>query len=256
LQSFYSKSPLTDAVTSAASTTSTASTTSQTVPTNDVETDAEQKRHVALFRLYLIFQDMKVHGYTPDAAVYNTLINACANAGDLEKALETVAAMQSEGISPNVITYTSLLKACGINGGENAVVLAEEIFSAMQQRTNHFSTYIEPTMLTFQRLIQVHLRNGATLEDTTRVWELWREVINRGLHPGMTICRSCVRAAKIEGDVERALSFIDYIRRNTALKYDFKSWSMASQLCMAMGRMDEERLLRKEMGDKKSEFQY
>jgi pentatricopeptide repeat protein len=29
-----------------------------------------------------------------DAAVYNTLINACAGVGDLEKALETVQAMQ------------------------------------------------------------------------------------------------------------------------------------------------------------------
>lgn len=28
----------------------------------------------------------------------------------------------------------------------------------MQQRTNHFSSYIEPTELTFQRLIQAHIR--------------------------------------------------------------------------------------------------
>ena len=32
--------------------------------------------------------------YQADAAVYNTLINACAGVGDLEKALETVQAMQ------------------------------------------------------------------------------------------------------------------------------------------------------------------
>lgn len=57
-------------------------------------TELLQKRHNALFRLYLIFQEMKINGVRPDAAVYNTLINACAGAGDLEKALETVAAMQ------------------------------------------------------------------------------------------------------------------------------------------------------------------
>jgi pentatricopeptide repeat protein len=124
--------------------------------------DIAERRHSALFRLYLIFQEMKINGVEPDAAVYNTLINACAGAGDLEKALETVSAMQTEGISPNVITYTSLIKACGINGGAGAVQLAEEVFSAMQQRTNHFSSYVEPTMLTFQRLIQVSLHHSYT----------------------------------------------------------------------------------------------
>jgi hypothetical protein len=38
--------------------------------------------------------------------------------------------------------------------------MAEEIFSQMQQRTNHFSSYTKPTELTFQRLMQAHLRAG------------------------------------------------------------------------------------------------
>lgn len=146
-----------------------------------------------------------------------------------------------------MITYTSLIKACGISGAEGAVELAEEIFSAMQQRTNHFSTYIEPTMLTFQRLIQVHLRAGATLDDTKRVWELWRDLLSRGLKPGMTICRSCVRAAKLEGDASKALDYIDYIRKNTLAKFDFRSWLMAMQLCAATGHFEEERILREEI---------
>ena len=155
--------------------------------------------------------------------------------------------MQSEGVAPNVITYTSLIKACGINGGDGMVSLAEEIFSAMQQRTNHFSTYVEPSELTFRRLMQVHLNAGATMEDTSRVWELWRDLLERGIKPGVAVCRSCVRAAKIEMDVERALGFIEYIRRNTVQKYDYKSWSMAAQLCNACGRIDDEKRLRREI---------
>jgi len=45
------------------------------------------------------------------------------------------------------------LQACGINGREGTVELAEELFCAMQQRTNHFSTYIAPTELHYQRLM-------------------------------------------------------------------------------------------------------
>jgi hypothetical protein len=57
-----------------------------------------------------------------------------------------------------VITYTSLLKACGIN----------EIFSQMQQKTNHFSNTVEPTELTFQRLMQAHVRAPEGQVDTAR----------------------------------------------------------------------------------------
>ena len=46
-----------------------------------------------------------------DAAVYNTLINACAGVGDLEKALETVQAMQVRFRyhCPSSFTYGQLI---------------------------------------------------------------------------------------------------------------------------------------------------
>jgi Pentatricopeptide repeat domain len=75
---------------------------------------------------------------------------------------------QDEGIHPDVITYTSLLKACGINGRDGTVLLAEEIFSQMQQKTNHFSNTVEPTELTFQRLMQAHVRAPEGQVDTAR----------------------------------------------------------------------------------------
>ena len=54
-------------------------------------------------------------------------------------------------------------QACGVSGGSGTVQLAEDIFASMQQRTNHFSSYIEPTELTFQRLMQTHLRWAASI---------------------------------------------------------------------------------------------
>jgi pentatricopeptide repeat domain-containing protein 1 len=55
---------------------------------------------------------MRRAGIEADTAVYNTLINACANCGELEKGLETLETMRSAGIEPDVITFTSLIKAC------------------------------------------------------------------------------------------------------------------------------------------------
>ena len=40
--------------------------------------EKQQKRRDELFKLYLVFQEMKIGGVQVDTAVYNTLINACA----------------------------------------------------------------------------------------------------------------------------------------------------------------------------------
>ena len=152
----------------------------------------QQKRQNELFRLYLIFQEMKIAGIQADTAIYNTLINACASAGDLERAVYTVQLMQEDGISPDVITYTSLIKGCAIAGGDQSATLAEGFFQAMQQRTNHFSNYIEPTELTYSRLMQANLaavmcgeNRTVDFSRTKRVWELFNLMRLRNIQPGV-----------------------------------------------------------------------
>ena len=219
-------------------------------------------RHDELFRLYLVFQEMRIAGVQADAATYNTLINACASVGDLEKALETVETMQLEGIEPDVVTYTSLLKACGINAGHGTVLLAEEIFAQMQQRTNHFSNYVEPTELTFQRLMQVHLnagsqdyvrnkgwvnRNHGHMVDTKRIWELLEDMLKRGLKPGISSFRSCVKAALLDCDVEKGRALLIMIRGQTRVGFDYMSWDLIANIFAMHGLEEDESDLRREI---------
>lgn len=190
--------------------------------------------------------------------------------------------MQLDGIAPDVITYTSLIKACGINGGAGTVTMAEDIFEAMQQRTNHFSSYIEPTELTFQRLMQVHLRatnagsnivniNNSnnnvglggihSLKDNTgisnnvggrnvntgRILALMNDLVKRGLKPGLSICRTCIRAACHDGDVEMAQAMLRIIKTTTRVKYDYVSWELVATLCKSKRLYKEEEILKCEI---------
>ena len=211
----------------------------------------KQKHGEELFRLYLVFQEMRDSGVQPDIVAYNMLINACAGAGAIDNALETVQTMQSEGINPDVISYTSLIKACAIRGTPEVVDLAEEIFEAMQQRTNHFSSYIDPTVLTFQRLMQTYVRvmyvpptdqptvgiNSSHASSlplnrfTSRIWALYDDMRRRGIVPNVSIYRYCIKAALVDRDVHKALAFVDTIRHGTTVRYDFSSWLVVAKAC-------------------------
>lgn len=68
-----------------------------------------------LFRVFLVFQEMRSRGVRPDLRAYNALVNTCADVGELDRALEVVRQMVDEdqggGLQPDAVTYTSLIKA-------------------------------------------------------------------------------------------------------------------------------------------------
>ncbi|CAK9019997.1 unnamed protein product [Durusdinium trenchii] len=51
-----------------------------------------------------------------DSVVYNSMINACAKAGDIERADHWLERMLQAGVKPDDKTYNSLMHACGRNG--------------------------------------------------------------------------------------------------------------------------------------------
>jgi len=222
-----------------------------------IQVEKNTMQHDELFRLYLVFQDMRISGAQPDTSTYNTLINSCASAGDIERALETVQAMQDEGVSPDVITYTSLIKACSIKGGVDSLRLAEETFSSMQQRTNHFSTYIKPTEYTYLRLMQTHLVSLSHEGSIDRIWALMNELINingqydptQGI--SVYIWRTCVFAALLEKDIKKALAFLVVIRETTPEGYDSASWSAVEKACVAEN-LQEKDILRNEINSNRA----
>ena len=79
--------------------------------------------------------------------------------------------MLAAGINPDAISFSSLIKACAVAGDSQR---ADSIFTEMQQRTNHFSTYTPPSSHTYAHLMAVHRRAG----QPERVLELLDEMSN------------------------------------------------------------------------------
>lgn len=68
-----------------------------------------------LFRVFLVFQEMRSRGVRPDLRAYNALVNTCADLGEFDRALGVVRQMVDDdhggGLQPDAVTYTSLIKA-------------------------------------------------------------------------------------------------------------------------------------------------
>mmetsp|Transcript_23728 Transcript_23728/g.40541 ORF Transcript_23728/g.40541 Transcript_23728/m.40541 type:complete len:276 (-) Transcript_23728:455-1282(-) len=64
-----------------------------------------------ILKVFLLFQEMRNAGATPDVACYNLLLRACAFGGDLQKAEDVLARMEADGIEPNRASWRETLRA-------------------------------------------------------------------------------------------------------------------------------------------------
>ncbi|CAN0454184.1 unnamed protein product [Discosporangium mesarthrocarpum] len=72
---------------------------------------------------------------------------------------------------------------------------------AMQQRTNHFSTFVEPTEVTYAHLMNASVRAG----DHSRALEVWGQLRAAGVRPGQRSTRVVLAACRGAGDIMTAL---------------------------------------------------
>jgi pentatricopeptide repeat protein len=77
-----------------------------------------------LFRVSLVFQEMKSAGVEPDLACYNVMLTACAKSGDVDRAMEVLDQIRaSDEMEPNEMTWDSIIRAAG-KAGRSDVALA------------------------------------------------------------------------------------------------------------------------------------
>jgi leucine-rich PPR motif-containing protein len=195
------------------------------------------QREDKIYRVFLAFHEMKAQGIQPDLPAYNALIHSCAKAGDLQRAMQVLDEMVNEqGIEPDVITYTSLIKAAG-NAAQ--VDIAEDIFAAMQQRTNHFSNFCEPTERTYSHIMAANVLAGRH----GRVFDLWSTLIRvEGARPTLSIYRQMLRACEGAKDVARGLNIYAHMKKSGE-RPDNQCLLSLTRLCDACGRGDQTRVL-------------
>jgi pentatricopeptide repeat protein len=64
-----------------------------------------------LLKAFLVFQEMKAAGASPDLACYNALLRACARAGDVNRAQNVLKQILASGLEPNDTSWLQLVRA-------------------------------------------------------------------------------------------------------------------------------------------------
>lgn len=182
-----------------------------------------------------------------DTVIYNSLISACAAAGEFEKALQTFDEMQFNEISPDVITYTSLLKACSVAGSTQALIVGEEIFSSMQQRTNHFSTYIAPNNQTYCQYVSMMARCSDESIVIPTLRQIYEQIKAKDIVIDGNVYYEFMRGSRAFEDLDFALEMIKEMRLRLPSKFHYKSWSLTAMLLRSQSRMAEAEAFDKEL---------
>jgi pentatricopeptide repeat protein len=129
----------------------------------------DSKAH-ALMKVFLVFQEMKEAGAQADLACYNTLLRACARAGDVSRAQNVLKQMEEDALEPNDTSWRQLIRAAG-NAKRHDIVLSTwklavrysyDIKGRLGSSSSQIhSSYWVPTTDTFSSMISALLRSAA-----------------------------------------------------------------------------------------------
>ena len=92
---------------------------------------------------------LKEEGIEPNEITFNSLIDACAQIGDIDRANRWFRCMGTNGIEPNIITVSAMLNACAKSKDAVSWELAVAFFRDMSKKS------IQPDEITFASMLNV-----------------------------------------------------------------------------------------------------
>lgn len=183
-----------------------------------------------LERAFAMVKDMiQNQGIEPNSHTYDILIRGCGRWGLLDAALRLLSSMQSAGVSPTIITYSVAIDACARAGGAVAVDRAFDILSQME------SAGLEPNTVTFNSVIHA-CAQGRRAE---LAFEVFERMVRDGVPPDIVTLCSLVGACGRAGDVESAFKVIESVpRRFPNLRPNVPAYNALMHACFKAGNLE------------------
>ena len=114
-----------------------------------------------LMRIFLVVQEMKNVGAQPDLACYNTLLKACAKAGDVQRAQGVLQdILQAEDIEPNDNSWRHTIRAAGKAGRSDIAISTWKNALELRNQEKDKRREWRPSVGTFSALISALLHSA------------------------------------------------------------------------------------------------
>jgi len=129
----------------------------------------EEESTTLLFKVFLIYQEMKAAGAKPDLACYNALLRACSRAGDIGRSQDVMDQIRSSGLDPNDGSWREMIRTAG--KARRSDVAESTWQAALDYRGTNDEhkkpVKWEPSVETFGALVFAYLRHASSLDPNT-----------------------------------------------------------------------------------------
>ncbi len=137
-----------------------------------------------LLKVFLVFQEMRNAGATPDVACYNTLLRACTLSGDIEKVQDVLQRMATDGVVPTRNTWRGTLKAARKAKRSDIADCVWDVAVKHQSKDKDYTPFT-PSLSDVELLMTVYVNElGCTSDHAVRC-ELNKKIV--ALYEGMLL---------------------------------------------------------------------
>lgn len=138
------------------------------------ERDVMDGKNTQLLKVFLVFQEMRTAGTDPDLACYNALLQACARAKDIHRALDVLKKMKEDGLIPNERSWREAFKTAA---NAHRADIAESIW-IMYQGNRKIGEFWQPSIDCLSALLAAYVREADTKQENAgKQIKLYKSVV-------------------------------------------------------------------------------
>lgn len=153
-----------------------------------------------LDRVMALEHEMDNAGVKPDVVFYNTLLDACRQANQLEKAFDVWKTMCDRDIEPTAFSFCTMISACGDMGDYS---LGLKLYQEILKRP-----HLQPTKEVFTCAIHMCAQDGKI----KRAERIFHDMLEAGLNPDGLVFAALMDVAARRGQVDKAFEYLEKMR--------------------------------------------
>lgn len=169
-----------------------------------------------------VFDELGRNGLGKSCLVFNSLLDACVECGDMEKALSYFRQAKAKGVT-NVVSYNTLMKGFAACNDLEAV---EHLLKELQ------AIGLSTTQASFHVLLRARLQKG----DWCGAWEIVEDMRRDGAHPNAVTCAILLKWA-MTGQTKEVIGVLDMVD-DLGSSMDEVLYSVVVEACLRIDRLD------------------